>query len=467
MQSRLKKTLYLSLAAISLGAASLSATSASAKSYATAGAYQALKTDATTRNVEATGTNALYTKPGTVKGAKVVASKATMAKLASSQKSSDYFRAYGVKTTNRGSVYYRVVTMDGKYRGYVYGGTVATAFEGGIKSANTLTDATMPLNKTVYLSDTNKDALWTSPKYTQYKATKINLQNTTSVDAWTILAAKTETRGGALYYYVQNAKTPTIKGWVLASGTSTNSTAATAHNSVTIKYQAADGSTVSTVSWVNPQAKTAANGVAVAVKATDENSSKVGLKDFVAKSVPTGYVASTTNNGSDPASTTINYGTTIVININKQATSKLSFYDTTKANGITGGTAMTAANFVGGVYPAIATSKQEAALQGDATMAFNTDNLTAMFKDVTIASTDKVATSDITDAVDATGKTVTVKKGETYHVVYSIAKEATKAANANAKYGDSIKVGLKQEKLVAGSAAKTNVSDPTNGNYAK
>src|SRR5699024_10601579 len=153
------------LAALSFaGIAAATTTTASAKSYATAGAYTTLKTDASSRNVESTGTNALYTKPGTVKGAKVVASKATMKKLADSTKSASYFRAYGQKTTNRGSVYYRVVSMDGKYRGYIYGGKTAGTFAGGIASANTTTSATTPSTKTYYLKNPGTtNTLWTAP----------------------------------------------------------------------------------------------------------------------------------------------------------------------------------------------------------------------------------------------------------------------------------------------------------------
>ncbi|WP_395322616.1 hypothetical protein [Levilactobacillus parabrevis] len=96
MQSSLKKSLYVGLTALSFsGIATATATTASAKSYATAGAYTTLQTDESSRNVEVNGSNALYSKPSTVKGAKVVASKATMKTLAASKKPASYFRAYG------------------------------------------------------------------------------------------------------------------------------------------------------------------------------------------------------------------------------------------------------------------------------------------------------------------------------------------------------------------------------------
>lgn len=227
MQSSLKKSLYLGLAALSFAGVAAVSTTASAKSYATAGAYKTLTTDATKRNVEATGSNALYTKPGTVKGAKVVASKATMAKLASSKKSADYFRAYGVKTTNRGSVYYRVVTMDGKYRGYIYGGKSDTAFAGGIKSANTTTENTTDANigKTVYFANPGKaNVTWTAPKYTQYKATK-NVVSTQPFagDSLKVTKAATKTREGSLYYYVEDASHPSVSGWIYSGAITTDS----------------------------------------------------------------------------------------------------------------------------------------------------------------------------------------------------------------------------------------------------
>ncbi|WP_301531106.1 S-layer protein [Levilactobacillus brevis] len=249
MQSSLKKSLYLGLAALSFAGVAAVSTTASAKSYATAGAYTTLKSDAATRNVEATGTNALYTKPGTVKGAKVVASKATMAKLASSKKSADYFRAYGVKTTNRGSVYYRVVSMDGKYRGYIYGGKSDTAFAGGIKSANTTTAATAPSKTQSYYlkSAGTTNTLWTAPKYTQYKASKVvNSTEAFANDAFTVDQAATKTREGSLYYHVTDQTNPKISGWIYAGALQTTpSDSAVAAKGLTVNY--VDQSTGKTV----------------------------------------------------------------------------------------------------------------------------------------------------------------------------------------------------------------------------
>jgi len=453
MQSSLKKSLYLGLAALSFAGVAAVSTTANAKSYAKAGAYTTLKADATTRNVEATGSNALYTKPGTVKGAKVVASVKTMKTLATSKKSANYFRAYGVKTTNRGSVYYRVVTMDGKYRGYVYGGKSDTAFAGGIKSANTLTDATMPTNKTVYLTNTNKNTLWTSPKYTQYQASKVNLQNTTSTDAWTVLSAKTKTREGSLYYYVQNVNTPTIKGYVYAGGTSTNSTAATAFNSVSVKYQLADGTSVGSASWVNPDATKDS-----VFATTDTNGTRTAgatLSAFITASVPTGYKISTS-----PDMTSVKYGSTVVAVVNKVATSKLSFY-LPQDNVTTTGTKLTAKDFANGVYPQLKTSDQAANLEGDSTTAFNLTVLPKLFTADNLVSADKTATEAMT-AADGTA----IKAGATYHYTYTVNADLTKANNTNAKYGDNIKVVLGTPVVVAGTGASA-AQDSSNGNYAE
>lgn len=217
-----KKSLLIGTVVLSfVGIIGTTTSKASAATITTS--YTALKTAATKRNVETTGKNALYSKPGTVKGAKVVASKAKMATFKTSSSSAYYFRAYGYAKTNTGSVYYKVVSMNDKYRGYVYGGKTLNAFSGGVKSAKTTQSVDLPTGTTFYFNKLGKAyGTWTSPQYTQYKAKKLlsNVNPTSAAgkkyaaDPLTVTKAVKKTREGWVYYYIEDAKHPEINGWI-------------------------------------------------------------------------------------------------------------------------------------------------------------------------------------------------------------------------------------------------------------
>jgi len=521
MQSSLKKSLYLGLAALSFGAVAATTTNASAKSYATAGTYTKLSADYTKRNVQATGTNALYTKPGTVKGAKVVASKATMAELAASKKSANYFRAYGVKTTNRGSVYYRVVTMDQKYRGYIYGGKADTAFAGGIKAVETTTAATMPTRTTgYYLKDTSKNTLWTAPKYTQYKsgATKVNLYGAAKTDPFKVDKAATKTAEGSLYYHVVDEKDASISGWIYAGkgynatitdntkqdlgGLSLNvaSDAATNDNSVKVVYRDAKNANaqVGTQTWINaPKTGDAATKAGEAVSANAVNTANVKLADFITNNVPANYTTT------DTVATTGTYGNTVYVDVVAAATSKVQLRvdsvdntlptDAQKAAQATAATNLETAKKALADLPADATEADKTAANKAVTDAeaaveaakvadvaivnpltvgtkLSSADLTATLKGDAIKALSGSKGSAISPAALTTiqtglGTTDAIKgtkayytsNGTAYHYDFTFEPDDFNSDNRTANYGDTLTASYKAQ-LVLG-APKTDSSD--------
>ena len=88
----LKKSFYFGLAVASMIATTgFATTNASARSYARITSNQVMQTAPQNRNVTTNGTNALYTKAGTLRGARVIASKYTLQRYGSSKQSSQYF----------------------------------------------------------------------------------------------------------------------------------------------------------------------------------------------------------------------------------------------------------------------------------------------------------------------------------------------------------------------------------------
>ncbi|MEY2375194.1 S-layer protein [Lentilactobacillus buchneri] len=288
MKKSLKKTLFAGVAALSFVAvAGVSSTNASAKSYAKVTSNKALTSDATTRNVNFTGTNALYTKAGTLKGAKTVATKTTLAGLKNSKQGQKNFRAYRVATTNRGSVYYKVVSFDKTYRGWIYGGKSVTAFAGGIASFSTTTAPAAAANTSSSASSASINtqgqttALTDAQKNATYKITKAGTANdgtatTYSYPAWTeykkgrtvtdatpyandtfkVTDQTTRTREGDLWVKIADTNATNgqkINGWIKYSAlTATDQTPATtpvADNAVRINFTDASGKTIKSVDY--------------------------------------------------------------------------------------------------------------------------------------------------------------------------------------------------------------------------
>ncbi|WP_203650373.1 S-layer protein [Secundilactobacillus yichangensis] len=463
MKSSLKKSLYLGLAAVSFAAvAGTTSANASAKTYATASAYSTLTAPSTSRNVNLTGANAIYTKPGTVKGAKLVATTTTAKKLNASTNGSSNFRAYGVKTTNRGSVYFKVVSFDGHYRGYVYGGKSTSTFAGGVTSYATTKDATAPSATATYTltadtSATSNTLFYKVPAWSQYKLGRARANGTGSIisstDTYkgatlTFNKAATTSREGETWYQIASAtlangaKTTDLNGaWVKASNVSNPKAdpAATADNSIKITYL--DASNNNAISGAD---KTFVYGGSDTKSGnsytTQKNNAGQSLSDFAKAGVPSGYTATADLSS---ALTNAKFGGTVYVTVNKAATSKVSLYE-----GTTSGTTSVVQPFTTSTSNKLAlTPTQQQALTGNANQVLSgTDltNIAGLFNGQVLYSA--------------------TKNSNNQYDTYTVNASATASANSGVKYGDTIKLVLVKGAAVD-SLPSTTPAEQANSNF--
>lgn len=421
MKKTLKKSLFVGVAALGLVAAvgTANATSVSAKSYAKVTSNKTLGGNATARNVNFTGKSALYTKAGTLRGARVKASKAVLGSFANSKSSQHNVRAYRVATTNRGSVYYKVVSFDGAYRGWIYGGKTSGVFGGGVAQYNTTTDpqastdtsssvnSSASINtqgQTTGLSATQKAATYkianpgtsndgtevtyTYPAWTQYKQGRVITDSTPYKDAtFKVTDETTRTREGDLWVKIEatDAANSKANGWILYSGLK-QATAPTpvenfnADTSVKIAYRdVSTGKTLSnTNTWTTASTGTKqGNSVGALVNAKAQN-----LGTFIAATgAPTGYKLNTTSgdlkgDGSNvvvtPALSSATFGATLTVDVTPVAgQSKVSF--SMKGQSGTQNSALSSSDFLYG-FPPLTPSAQSSALpaNGSVNGTFNT-----------------------------------------------------------------------------------------------
>ncbi len=252
MQASLKKSLYLGLAALGFVAVAgaTNATTANA-----AAAKEVSKTTIEHMNVNVTGKNAMYTRPGTLKGAKLVASTTTLNDLKDSNKGQKNWMAYQTVTTDRGSIYYKIVSFDKKYRGYVYAGSTKDNPKGGLVKFDTMKNVTETLsdsNKPTTdnpsfkfakpgKENDNKTVTYKAPAWTEMGVGRVITDSTPYADDTLVITKQGDrTREGDQWVYVEDETNSSVSGWILRSGL-TGNTATPAKDGVTVNYVDVNG----------------------------------------------------------------------------------------------------------------------------------------------------------------------------------------------------------------------------------
>ncbi len=416
MRKSLAKSIYFGAAALAFaGIVGTTSTTANAATAAKITSNKTLTTAATSRNVTLTGTNAVYTKAGTLKGAKVVASTTTAAKLAKSTSGSANFRAYKVATTNRGSVYYKVVSFDGTYRGWVYGGKSTSKFAGGVDSYDTTKAATTPSSDATFkfTNAGSSTATYKEPAYAQYKVGRSVKDTSAYKDTtFTVSAAETTSREGETWYQIKSTISELNGTWVKASDTTQTNADATATNDNSVLINYVDGTTnVGSARFITATTGTKSGD------SIEGNKTAKGLDftDFAEANIPSGYTLTGTNTGWSK----LTFGSTVTVTVTKTATSKASFYAKDSDNVYT---SLSSSDFASG-YPTL-TATQQKVFTGAS--------------DTSIPDTVYAGLKNSFGTYYSNGFT---QNGQTVYYKYTYDPEATYSLNGNdVKYGSTVKL---------------------------
>ncbi len=359
MQSFLKKTVYAGLTLFALGSlAAVNSTTANAKKHVTTkrvvkkaktGKHTKKQTKVTVKYykvhfaenaayAKSNGVVSIMNKPGKLGNAKVVANKATMRRLAKSKLPENVFHVYGMAKTNTGLYYAHVVTLGGKYRGWIYVGKNDFQYSldnitknTGISATRTLRYGAKPNNVNVKILD----KLWTYPKFSRYNARVVSHKKASYInDDFVVESAVYNTRGW-LYYYVQDTKKKSVNGWIYhGSTTAINAKKSTKKDTKkktpaktpSDNKQNQTNSTTPKPSTYNLVFKYNGNFVSTKIVNLSDlsvNGTPAVTPDSIAKFIPSNYQITTDANAINTDGPIVNGGTAI-INLNAVPATRLT-----------------------------------------------------------------------------------------------------------------------------------------------